>query len=119
MISGKVWGQTQLVLRTPFIEVHKLFIKPHAFCSWHHHEFKWNAFVTVSGVLQIEVKKNDYNLTDITFLHPTDLMTVKPGEKHRFVTGDKACVAFEFYYPEELSADIIRESVGGIGDKGK
>lgn len=117
MILGKVWGSTSLVLKTPLLEVHRLIIQPNAFCSWHKHEFKWNAFIVCSGKLFIEVKKLDYDLIDISPLGPMDVTTVRPNEVHRFRTDTEPCEAFELYYPEELSADIIRESVGGIKEK--
>lgn len=115
MKQGKVWGETSLILRTPLIEVHKLDILEGAFCSWHHHEFKWNAFMVIRGALLIEVRKNDYQLTDVTRLGPGDFTTVRPGEVHRFRTTETAsCEAWEIYYPESLGEDIIRESVGGL-----
>lgn len=114
MKSGKVWGETHLILKTPMVEIHKLIISPKSHCSWHKHQFKWNAFLVVSGVLMIEVRKNDYALTDTTTLWPGDLCTVKPGEVHRFRTvAEEPCQAWEIYYPEPLAEDIIRESVGG------
>ena len=113
MKSGKIWGETALILKTPFVELHQLAINPHSFCSWHKHQFKWNAFLVVSGSLHIEVVKNDYALTDITVLGPGELCTVKPGEVHRFRTIGDRVEAWELYYPEPLAEDIIRESVGG------
>jgi hypothetical protein len=43
-------------------------------------------------------------------------MTIRPGEYHYFVgktDHGSIAVAFEIYYPEELSEDIVRENVGG------
>lgn len=114
MIVGKAWGSTELMLKTPLIEVHRLTIKPNARCSQHAHSFKWNAFVVMSGSLKIEVTKNDYDLVDVTELEAGDFTTVRPGEYHRFVSGDEPVMAFEIYYPETLSEDIIRKDCGGI-----
>ena len=64
------------------------------------------------GHLKIHVHKNDYDLVDTTELRATQWTTVKPGEFHSFeaVTDVQA---FELYYPEALSDDIIRKTVGG------
>ena len=113
MIAGKVWGKTEVLLKTPFIEIHRLTIAPNSRCSLHKHQFKWNAFYVGSGRLFIEVEKNDYALTDVTELGPGDLMTAKPGEFHRFVTKAEGMMGIEIYYPEPLSEDIVRKDVGG------
>lgn len=115
MIEGKVWGETSVVLKTPFVEMHLLRIVPDSFCSWHKHERKWNAFACIRGKLLIEVKKASYGLTDVTELREGDLTTVRPGEVHRFRALDEDVLAWEFYYPDEMTADVIRESVGGRG----
>ena len=49
MKAGKVWGETELVLQTPFVEFHRIWIKAGGFCSTHKHEFKWNMFYVSSG----------------------------------------------------------------------
>ncbi|MCI0554007.1 MAG: hypothetical protein L0287_23915, partial [Anaerolineae bacterium] len=113
MITGKVWGTTEVLLRTPFIEVHRLSIVPYATCSLHYHNFKWNAFYVERGTLKIAVHKKDYPLVDVTVLGPRDFTIVKPGEKHLFFTEREACECIEIYYPESLSEDIIRSDVGG------
>jgi mannose-6-phosphate isomerase-like protein (cupin superfamily) len=82
----------------------------------HLHKYKSNAFIVLSGSLTIEVKKNAYDLVDKTELNAGDMTTVRPNEKHRFVSGDSACVAYEIYYPEPLSEDIVRDDVGGPVD---
>jgi mannose-6-phosphate isomerase-like protein (cupin superfamily) len=114
MIIGKVWGTTEPLLVTPFIEIHRLNILPNRRCSMHCHKFKWNAFIVLSGELAIEVRKNAYDLVDRTDLGPGDMTTVRPNEKHRFVSGAAECVAYEIYYPEPLSEDIVRDDVGGL-----
>jgi mannose-6-phosphate isomerase-like protein (cupin superfamily) len=113
MKAGKVWGETKTLLSTPLIEFHSIFIIPNSWCSWHKHEFKWNAFHVVSGKLTIEVRKKNYELVDCTILYPGDTMSVPPGEYHRFVSHDEYTVALELYYPGILGEDIVREDVGG------
>ena len=113
MKQGKVWGETTLLLKNSFIEIHKIIIKPNSYCSLHKHEHKWNAFFVHSGVLYIETNKNDYDLMDTTTLNAGEFTTVKPNEFHRFVTKGSTVEALEIYYPEGISEDIIRKTVGG------
>lgn len=112
MISGKVWGSTELLIATPMFEIHRLRIYPNACCSMHLHQFKHNAFLVVEGRLLIDVEKNDYKLLDVTELLPGDMTSVRPTEYHRFRTEDESCLAYEVYYTEPLSADIQRRGVG-------
>lgn len=112
MISGKIWGQTTALLKTPFVEVHRLLINPNSTCSLHKHERKWNMFYVTSGVLFIEARKHAYDLIDVTTLYPGDFTSLPPGEFHRFSTRDMAAECLEIYYPEPLSEDIIRQTVG-------
>lgn len=114
MKIGKVWGTTELLLKTPLIEVHRLDILPNAFCSMHCHKYKHNAFYVSAGEVFIEVRKNDYALTDITLLGPGEFTTVSPNEYHMFRAGTSGMQGIELYYLEPLSTDIIRETVGGI-----
>lgn len=110
---GKVWGTTECVLATPLMEMHRLVIKPNMQCSLHVHRRKWNAFMVMTGKLSIDVVKTDYDLTDTTELASGEVATVKPGEHHRFRTGELACVAFEIYYTDVLADDIERKGCGG------
>ena len=112
MKSGKVWGQTELILHTPFIEFHRIWVRSGGYCSTHKHDYKWNMFYVKSGELAIHIHKKDYALVDKTILGPNEWTTVKPGEFHSFEAIEDTS-AFELYYPEPLSEDIIRETVGG------
>lgn len=112
-VIGKVWGTTECLRKTPFIEIHRLKIKPRYQCSLHVHRHKRNDFFVVRGSLTIEVTKNDYPLTDVTRLVAGQDTTVKPGEFHLFKTGDQGCECLEIYYPEEMSEDIERRGHGG------
>ena len=111
-ITGKVWGDTSAIIQTPLVELHKINIKAGYKCSEHKHEHKWNGFYVISGTLEIHVRKNNYELTDVTVLRAGDFTTVRPGEYHWF-SSITDCVALELYYPETLSEDIVRKSVGG------
>lgn len=114
MKFGKVWGSTTPVIATPLFELHLLHVKANACCSMHAHRFKHNAFVVVSGELTIEVQKNDYALVDVTHLKAGEVTSVPPTEYHRFKSGPHGCVAYEIYYTEPLSNDIIRRDVGSL-----
>lgn len=113
-IAGKVWGRTEVLLQTALVEIHRLDIKPYASCSLHKHEFRWNGFLLLSGRMWIQVHKNDYALVDETELLPGEFMTVRPNEFHLFITKAQPAKAIEIYYPQELTEDIVRKSVGKL-----
>ena len=115
MKSGKVWGETELILQTPFVEFHRIWVQQGGFCSLHKHEYKWNMFYVTSGELEVHIHKEDQNLIDVTILRQGEWTTVKPGEFHSF-RARKYTLAFELYYPQPLSEDIIRKTVGGMDD---
>ncbi len=112
MITGKVWGTTEALLKTPLFELHRLCVKPNSRCSIHRHKFKWNGFFVQAGHLTIEVERPD-GLVDRTTLSSGDFTTVRPGEYHRFVSRDGPVHLLEIYYLEPLSEDIDRRDVGG------
>ena len=66
----------------------------------------------ISGELEIQIHKRDYPLVDKTLLGPREWTTVKPGEFHSFQAKEDT-MALELYYPEPLSDDIVRKTVGG------
>ena len=111
-INGKVWGDTSVLIQNSVVELHKINAKAGYRCSEHKHAHKWNGFYVISGVLEIHVRKNDYALTDVTVLRAGDFTTVRPGEYHWFSCVED-CAALELYYPEMISEDIQRRSVGG------
>lgn len=111
MISGKVWGKTELVHANGVLEFHRIEVKKGGTCSEHKHKFKWNGFFVESGQLIIKVWKNDYNLCDETVLYAGDFTQVKPGEYHQFIATEDT-VAFELYWAEFDHGDIERRSVG-------
>jgi len=113
MIYGKVWGTTEPLLVTPMVEVHRIKTNKGFKCSEHMHQFKWNGFYCISGGVKIHVRKNNYDLTDVTVLGPNDFTSVKPGEYHWFESVLDS-VLLEIYYPEAISEDIVRKSVGGM-----
>ncbi len=111
--NGKVWGITKPILITPTIELHHAYINAGFKCSEHKHEFKSNGFFCIKGYIDIHVRKNDYNLVDITKLQAGDFTTVRPNEYHWFQTEDTDAEILEIYYPQHITEDIIRKTVGG------
>tara|TARA_Y100000296_G_C5052874_1_gene195761 strand:- start:259 stop:615 length:357 start_codon:yes stop_codon:yes gene_type:complete len=115
-IYGKVWGTTECLLKTPLIELHRIIVSPESHCSLHMHEKKWNGFYVTRGQLLIECHKEKYDLVDTTVLLEGDFTIVPPGEFHMFRSLELGCTALEIYYPEPLSEDIIRKTVGGSNE---
>jgi len=113
MKAGKIWGSTELLLKTPFVELHRIYVKEGGFCSVHTHKHKWNLFYVISGELEVDVHQNNYDLIDTTCLIEGEWTTVRPNEFHSFraITDVEG---LELYYPEPLSEDIIRKTVGGL-----
>jgi mannose-6-phosphate isomerase-like protein (cupin superfamily) len=114
MKQGKIWGTTEPLLITPMIEFHRINIEPFCHCSMHKHEFKYNMFYVIEGKLDIHVRKNNYDLTDITELYQGEFTSVAPNEYHMFQSSEERVEALEIYYLNPISEDIIRETVGGL-----
>jgi len=112
MKSGKIWGETRLIQLVPgVLEFHRIETKKGGTCSKHAHQSKTNAFFVESGKLSIRVWQKSYDLVDETILGPGDYCTVPPGVYHQFCALEDS-VAFELYYAELKTDDIVRESVG-------
>ena len=113
MKEGKAWGVTQTIFQSDSFEVHRIEVKAGGYCSTHKHEYKHNMFFVESGLLEIHVFKNDYELEDITYLSNMELTNVPPGEFH-FFKANSDVVAYEIYYPQPIGMDIIRKNCGGL-----
>ena len=111
-IEGKVWGETSLIFSKNNVEVHRIVGKLYGFSSKHKHEKKFNMFFVESGTLKISIWK-DYGLLDETILEKGQSTVVPPGLFHQFNVIDGGTIAYEFYWTEIESNDIIRENVGG------
>jgi mannose-6-phosphate isomerase-like protein (cupin superfamily) len=113
-LKAKLWGTTETLIASPFCEVHRIEVQGYGKSSWHHHARKWNAFSIVSGSLWIESRYPGTRKTESLHLTPGMVTTVAPGIVHRFANFDSAeARALEIYYPEGLSEDIVRYSIGG------
>jgi len=113
--QGKVWGHTSEIFNKNNVEVHRIVSNANSHCSKHKHEHKFNMFFVESGSMTVKRWKNDYDLVDTTILDAGQSCIVPPGEFHQFLAKD-GCVAYEIYWVEIDSKDIVRESVGGINE---
>lgn len=111
-VEEKSWGTTEPLLVSPTIEVHRIKVKPHSWCSVHKHMSKWNAFVVIDGELIVQLtQKNGYKNHH---LKKADFLNVAPEVVHQFRTFDEPCVAYEIYFPKALGEeDIVRITQGG------
>ena len=115
-IAGKVWGSTQEIFSKLNVEIHRITVNSGGYCSKHCHEHKFNAFYVEKGTLKIKVWKNDYDLCDETIIHTGEMCVVNPKEYHQFEALDNT-IAFEIYWVELDSKDIVRDDCGGIEQK--
>ena len=113
--QGKVWGFTSEIFNKNNVEVHRIVGNSKGYCSKHKHDHKFNMFFVESGSIIIQVWKNNYNLIDETTLKEGESCVVSPGEYHKFLIN-KDCIAYEFYWVEIDSKDIVREKVGGVDE---
>jgi len=111
-IAGKVWGHTKEIIKGSAFEVHRIEINKGGFCSLHKHNHKNNAFFVESGIVEVEVHKNDYDLVDKTKLIVGEMVIVKAGENHRF-KGIEDSIVYEIYWLDDINDDIVRIEVGG------
>ena len=113
-IAGKVWGETRRIFSKCNVEIHRIDVIKGGICSKHRHVHKANAFYVERGQLAVDVWKSDYPLVDRTILFAGDIMTVAPGEYHRF-EALLGTVAYEIYFVELDPSDIEREDCGKGG----
>ena len=57
MKAGKIWGDTESLLVTPMIEVHKINVHPYTHCSMHKHKMKWNMFYVIKQFCSEKILK--------------------------------------------------------------
>lgn len=106
MKAAKRWGSTEVIVDTPFCEVHRIVVERNQKCSRHKHEFKNNAFYVEDGVLYIWMEDGDEWAW--TVLERGQTLNVPPGIEHQFETRDFDCIAYEVYYPDGCIPDIVR-----------
>jgi quercetin dioxygenase-like cupin family protein len=105
MIAAKRWGSTEVLIDTPFCEVHRIAIREKCSCSRHKHEYKNNAFYVEKGTLRIWMEDgDDWVNTDLV---PGEKLNAPPGIEHQFEALTDV-VAFEIYWPDGCIPDIVR-----------
>ncbi len=112
--QGKVWGETSMLFAKNNVEVHRIVGKAGGKSSVHRHTSKWSMFYVERGCVQIHIEKNDYPLTDVTYLGPGDSTVIKPNEYHWFEIATEDAVAYEIYWTELDPNDIERKDCGSI-----
>lgn len=110
--QGKIWGKTATIYSDHNIELNLIYAKRGGYCSKHQHMAKFNLFFVFSGMLKIDVWKNDYDLVDDTVIKRFESTVVKPRENHKF-KALKNTWALELYWVKLCLNDIQREDVGG------
>lgn len=113
MIQAKKWGTTEQIYCMNNVEIHRIEIVKNGYCSKHVHEYKFNKFYVETGVLQIDVW--DEGGISTTTIKTGQSTAVEPKLYHKFTALEKT-VAYEIYWVQLFSEDIIRETIGGIHD---
>jgi len=115
--QGKLWGETQLVFCYNGVECHNLSIVKSGYCSIHKHESKWNRFLVISGMLEVnQWSINTTNMSsppDKTVLEAGEICDVPPGIFHQFKALYESQV-MEMYWTVLDTDDIARLTVGGV-----
>ena len=105
MKTAKRWGTTEVLIDTPFCEVHRIEVGAGYACSRHKHRYKNNAFYVESGNLDVWMQDRDKRAT--ATLHDGDILNVPPGIEHQFRANNDV-IAFEIYWPAGCKPDIVR-----------
>jgi quercetin dioxygenase-like cupin family protein len=111
----KIWGFRERLLETTTVVVDRLTLDNNSFCSWHYHEFKYNMFIVLDGVIYLELENKD----TIVIVKDGQYI-VEPKIQHRFVTKNFPAIIMEVMYTKPvLEDDIIRLIQGGkiVNDK--
>ncbi len=105
MKTAKRWGNTEVLIDTPFCEVHRICVVTKGVCSRHKHDYKNNAFYVESGRLLVLMEDGD-EFIGIT-IGPGEIVNVPPGIEHQFKALSDV-IAFEIYWPDGCKPDIVR-----------
>jgi quercetin dioxygenase-like cupin family protein len=111
-IAGKFWGRTSPIFNKNNVEIHRLEGNAGGFSSKHEHSHKYNMFFVESGKIRIVTWKDPSGKPDSTVLTAGETCTVPPGYYHMFEVVED-CVAYEVYWVELLTDDIVRANSGG------
>jgi len=112
-MEKKIWGSKIRLLETPTVVVDLLALDKNSFCSWHYHEFKYNMFFVLEGIVEINLQHKSKTIDRYKYY------IVEPKIKHQFITKGKATMLEIMYTKSVLEQDIIREIQGGKIINGK
>lgn len=112
MVEQKIWGTTECLIDTPYVQLHRIKVNKGGYCSEHIHHGRANVFMLISGEMEILVGEGIHQKT--VHLQPHVPLTVQPGVMHKFRCLKADAVCDEIYYPVLSQSDIWRASQGGV-----
>lgn len=112
-MEKKIWGKKERLVETASTVVDLLTLESDSFCSWHYHDFKYNMFFVLEGI--VEIKMEDRSET----LGVYDSFVVEPKIKHQFIARSDARILEIMFTKPVLEQDIIRLMQGGKIINGK
>jgi len=105
----KIWGERWLLRQDSTSATSYLMIRDGYRCSWHRHAQKYNLFVMLEGILEIEVE--ELAERRVITLCKGDSFTIQPGQWHEF-RGKEDARCIEIMYVEYAESDIERKIIG-------
>ncbi|PWB39045.1 MAG: cupin [Parcubacteria group bacterium] len=99
---GKPWGYEDILETNEKYTVKRLLMKQGHQCSYQYHERKMETVLALSGRLIILLDDGEI------FLEPGEVITIKPGQKHRMIAREADALYLECS-TSELD-DVVRIS---------
>ena len=106
-MEKKIWGKKERLIETASTVVDLLTLESDSFCSWHYHDFKYNMFFVLEGIVEIRMEKESKILDAHSFF------VVEPKIKHQFIARSDAKMLEIMFTKPVLEQDIIRFVQGG------
>jgi mannose-6-phosphate isomerase-like protein (cupin superfamily) len=110
----KPWGLSELLIREPTLEVHRLTIQAGGYCSIHFHCHKLQYLFVVSGRLRLRTFTATGRLSEERECATGDCVICDLDIRHQFEAVTD-CLVYEVYQSESLldPLDIVRLSESG------
>lgn len=110
----KLWGTSSAIYFGDSLSACHISIKKGGFCSNHRHERKWNQIYVVSGLISVQIYKDDRSTVEsVYYIGPGQALTMRPGINHKFQAMEDT-EALELYFASVSDEDIVREDTGGM-----
>jgi len=106
-MEKKIWGKKERLIETASTVVDLLTLEKDSFCSWHYHDFKYNMFFVLEGIVEIKME------TDLKMLDAHSFFVVEPKIKHQFIARSDAKLLEIMFTKPVLEQDIVRLMQGG------